>query len=50
MKQAGFIKVALWVFFQSGPKVAADEQLEEESQNNKVHLIHNSLQQYHKYL
>lgn len=44
MEEAGFVKVAQGVFFQSGPKVAADEQLQEESQNNNIQLIHDSFQ------
>lgn len=35
MEVAGFVKVALGVLFRSGPQVAADEHLEEQSQMNK---------------
>lgn len=39
VEEAGFVKVALGALFQSGPKVAVDEHLEEEGQINKVCLI-----------
>lgn len=46
MEVAGFVIEALWVWLQSGPKVATDEQLQEQS----MCLIYSSLQKYNKYL
>lgn len=36
MEEAGFVNMAIWVLFQSGPEVAGDEHLGEESHSKNV--------------
>lgn len=36
MEEAGFVKMAIWFLFESGPEVAGDEHLGEESHNKNV--------------